>query len=104
MKLNKKVIKAYTLIFQVGLSSITAIIIGLLIGIWLEKITKLPFTIVFIIIGMLAAVKSAYRIISSQIDLKGKSKNVFIHKNIQTCNDDDFDICSDDTDSRIDNI
>ena len=102
--MDKKVIKAYTLILQVGLSSIISIIIGLIVGIWLERITKLPLTIPFIIIGMLAAIKSAYRVISSQVDLKGKNKNVFIHKNIQTFNDDNFDICSDDDIDRLDNI
>ncbi len=59
--------KNLVLISQIGISMIVPILLCTFIGAWLEKKFPFPFTIVFIVIGILAGGRSVFALIQKTI-------------------------------------
>ena len=59
--------KNFVLISQLGISMIVPVLLCTFIGAWLEKKYSFPFTIVFIVIGILAGGRSVYALIQKAI-------------------------------------
>lgn len=60
MKYKKSVHKTFALISQLGISMIVPILMCVLLGNWLEEKTAVPFTIPFMILGVLAGGRNVY--------------------------------------------
>ena len=61
MKSNNQVVKALSLILQIGITMLTPIFLSLFIGIQLDKWLKTGFfVIIFLVMGVAAAFRSVY--------------------------------------------
>lgn len=60
---KRDIVKGITLITQLGLLMITSVFIGVMIGVYLDKLfkTSFIFTMIFSFIGMLAAFRNMYK-------------------------------------------
>lgn len=54
MKYKKSVYATFALISQLGISMIVPILLCTYAGVWLEERYEFPFTIIFIVLGILA--------------------------------------------------
>lgn len=54
MKYKKSVYTTFALVSQLGISMIVPILLCTYIGVWLEEKFAFPFTIIFIVLGILA--------------------------------------------------
>lgn len=75
MKLDKDVIATLSLISQLGLSMIVPILLCTYIGVWLEKEIDFPFTIIFIVLGILAGVRSVYALLKAYLKKKEEDED-----------------------------
>ena len=60
MKNKKSIFKTLSLVSQLGFSMIAPIVICVWFGVWLEKKIDFPFTIIMIIVGILAGARNVY--------------------------------------------
>lgn len=61
MKSSKQVVKAFSLILQIGITVITSIFLSLLIGIQLDKWLNTGFMVfIFLLFGIIASFRSIY--------------------------------------------
>lgn len=67
MKYNKSVFQTLTLISQLGLSMIVPILLCTYAGVWLEEKFSFPFTIIFIVLGILAGGRNVYALLKDSI-------------------------------------
>lgn len=74
MKFDRKVVKGFSMITQLGVTIVVTLFMSIFIGIWLDKLFKLGyfFTILFIIIGIGASFRNLYKLSISNIDKKEK--------------------------------
>ena len=63
MKDKKKVFQTFSLVSQLGLSMIAPILLCTIAGVYLEERFSIPFTIPFIILGVLTGARNAYVLI-----------------------------------------
>ena len=63
MKHKKSVMATLSLISQLGISMIVPVFLCIFIGIKLEEKIDFPFTILFIILGILAGIRNVYALI-----------------------------------------
>ena len=75
MKLDKDVVATLALISQLGLSMIVPILLCTYLGVWLEKKIDFPFTIIFIVLGILAGVRNAYALLKAYLKKKGEKED-----------------------------
>jgi len=76
IKRDKEWINQMTLVTQLGLTMAGSILLGLVIGYYLDKWllhTKGPFTIAFILLGIVGGGYTVYRQIMEATDQKSKS-------------------------------
>ena len=77
IKKDKEWINQVTLVTQLGLTMAGSILLGLVIGYYLDKWllhTKGPFTVVFIMLGIVGGAFTVYRQIMEVTDQKSKSE------------------------------
>jgi ATP synthase protein I len=77
IKKEKEWINQVTLVTQLGLTMAGSILLGLVIGYYLDKWllhTKGPFTIVFILLGIVGGGYTVYRQIMEATDQETKNK------------------------------
>ncbi len=73
---NKRVIKSFTMISQVGISMLVPIILCCMLGLFLENQLNLPAFIPLFILGALAGMRNVYVMVSGIYQEKDKEKNV----------------------------
>ena len=67
MKKQKTIVKTFSMVSQLGISVLTPVIICTWIGLKLEEKFSFPFTILFIILGVLAGGRNAYVLVRQLI-------------------------------------
>ncbi|MDO5564260.1 MAG: AtpZ/AtpI family protein [Eubacteriales bacterium] len=70
--MKKKIFKTYILILQLGITMISSIVIGLIIGLCIKHFFKLDIIIIFLLFGIISGFINSYKLIKSTHDL-GKS-------------------------------
>lgn len=75
MKVDKSVFQTLALISQLGLSMVVPIVLCTYVGSWLEKKVSFPFTIIFIILGVLAGVRNVYALLKETVLKKPEDEN-----------------------------
>lgn len=75
MKHKKSVIATLSLISQLGISMIVPVFLCIFIGIKLEEKIDFPFTILFIILGILAGIRNVYALIKHATDTMNSEKD-----------------------------
>ncbi len=73
---NKRVIKSFTMISQVGISMLVPIILCCMLGLFLENQLNFPAFIPLFILGALAGMRNVYVMVSGIYQEKDKEKNV----------------------------
>lgn len=63
MNYKKSVYKTLAMISQVGISMIVPVLLCTYAGIWLEKRFDFPFTVIFILLGVLAGARNVIVIV-----------------------------------------
>lgn len=63
MKYKKSVYTTLALISQLGISMIVPIFLCTYVGAWLEEKYAFPFTIIFIVLGILAGARNVYALV-----------------------------------------
>lgn len=63
MKHKKSVFTTLALVSQLGISMVVPILLCTCLGAWLEEKYDFPFTIIFIVLGILAGGRSVYLLI-----------------------------------------
>ncbi len=58
MKYKKSVYTTFAMISQVGISMVVPILLCTYAGVWLEKKFSFPFTVIMIVVGVLAGVRN----------------------------------------------
>ena len=75
MKHKKSVIATLSLISQLGISMIVPVFLCIFIGMKLEEKIDFPFTILFIILGILAGIRNVSAIVKSATDTMNSEKD-----------------------------
>ena len=75
MKFDKNVYTTFTLVSQLGISMIVPILLCTYIGVWLEKKIEFPFTIIMIVLGILAGGRNVYAILANHIKKESEGKD-----------------------------
>ena len=75
MKHKKSVIATLSLISQLGISMIVPVFLCIFIGMKLEEKFDFPFTILFIILGILAGIRNVYALVKSATDTMNSEKD-----------------------------
>lgn len=65
MKYKKSVYTTFALISQLGISMIVPILLCTYVGVWLEEKFSFPFTIIFIVLGILAGGRNVYALVTN---------------------------------------
>ena len=60
MKKKKSVMQTFSLISQLGISVIAPVLLCTIAGVYLEEHFSFPFTIPFILLGVITGVRNAY--------------------------------------------
>ena len=63
MKYKKSVYTTLALISQLGISMIVPILLCTYVGVWLEEKYDFPFTIIFIVLGILAGGRNVFALV-----------------------------------------
>lgn len=63
MNYKKSVYTTFAMISQVGISMIVPILLCTYAGVWLEKKYEFPFTVIMIVLGVLAGVRNVFAIV-----------------------------------------
>ena len=77
-----EVLRYLALISQVGFSVVTPILLCTFLGIKLEEHFHMPFTLIFIILGVISGCVSGFRLIISAIE-RMRDKEKIRHENIK---------------------
>jgi len=75
MKDNKRVIRSFTMISQVGISMLVPIFLCCMLGMFLEKSLHWPAFIPMFILGALAGMRNVYMMIAAIYKEDEKKKN-----------------------------
>ena len=75
MKHKKSVIATLSLISQLGISMIVPIFLCIFIGMKLEEKVDFPFTVLFIILGILAGIRNVYALVKQATDTMNAEKD-----------------------------
>ena len=75
MKYKKSVYTTFALISQLGISMIVPILLCTYVGGWLEEKFSFPFTIIFIVLGVLAGGRNVYAILANHIKKESEGEN-----------------------------
>ena len=75
MKLDKSVYTTFALVSQLGFSIVAPILLCTYIGVWLEKKMSFPFTIIFIVLGILAGGRNAYVLLKDNLKKQSEEEN-----------------------------
>ena len=75
MKMDKGVFETLALISQLGLSMVVPILLCTYLGVWLENKTSFPFTIIFIVLGILAGVRNVYALLKKYLGKKSEEED-----------------------------
>ena len=75
MKHKKSVIATLSLISQLGVSMIVPVFLCILVGMKLEEKIDFPFTILFIILGILAGIRNVYVLVKHAADTMNSEKD-----------------------------
>lgn len=75
MKFDKSVYTTFALVSQLGLSMIVPILLCTYAGAWLEKKVDFPFTISFIILGILAGARNVYALLKESLKEKPEEED-----------------------------
>jgi uncharacterized membrane protein SirB2 len=75
MKMDKGVFETLALISQLGLSMIVPIVLCTYVGVWLEGKVTFPFTIIFIILGILAGVRNVYALLKKYLKKESEEED-----------------------------
>ncbi len=67
MKFDKSVFATLALVSQLGLSMIVPIVLCTYAGVWLENKFSFPFTIILIVLGILAGGRNVYILLKDAI-------------------------------------
>lgn len=67
MKFDKSVFATLALVSQLGLSMIVPIVLCTYAGVWLENKFSFPFTIILIVLGILAGGRNVYVLLKGAI-------------------------------------
>ena len=63
MNYKKSVYTTFAMISHVGISMIVPILLCTYAGVWLEKKYEFPFTVIMIVLGVLAGVRNVFAIV-----------------------------------------
>lgn len=63
MKFDKSVYTTLSMISQVGISMVVPIVLCIYVGVWLEERFNFPFTVIMILVGVLAGVRSVVAVV-----------------------------------------
>lgn len=63
MKFDKSVYKILAMISQVGISMIVPVLVCTYVGVWLERKYNFPWTLIMIVLGVLAGVRNIIAIV-----------------------------------------
>ncbi len=74
MKFDNKVFTTLALVSQIGLSMVVPIVLCTYVGTWLEGKFSFPFTIVFIVLGILAGGRNVYALLQNSIKKESEGK------------------------------
>ena len=69
MKYKKSVYTTFALISQVGISMVVPILLCTYAGVWLEGKFDFPFTVILIIVGVLAGVRNVVAIVKRMLQM-----------------------------------
>lgn len=75
MKFDKSVYTTFAKVSQLGISMIVPILLCTYAGSWLEKKTEIPFTVIFIVLGILAGARNVYAILKDSIQKKSEEED-----------------------------
>lgn len=75
MKYKKSVYTTLALISQVGISMVVPIVLCTYAGVWLEEKFSFPFTIIFIVLGVLAGGRNVYAILKDSIKKESEGED-----------------------------
>ena len=78
MKVNNDVISKLVLISQIGITMLTAIAIGFVLGYYIDKFLGTHLLLIFIVLGILGGYRSVYKLIKNEI--KGSAKQNYEDK------------------------
>lgn len=67
MKKQKTIVKTFSMVTQLGISVLTPVILCTWIGLKLEEKFAFPFTVLFIILGVLAGGRNAFVLVRQLI-------------------------------------
>lgn len=65
MKYKKSVYTTFALVSQLGISMVVPILLCTYVGAWLEEKIAFPFTIIFIVLGILAGGRNVYALLKN---------------------------------------
>lgn len=72
MRKNSEILKALTLVSQLGVMVIVTIFLGLFVGKILDSVLSTSFlTIIFLVLGVIAAFRNAYILIMRHLEGEG---------------------------------
>ena len=69
MKYKKSVYTTFAMISQVGISMVVPILLCTYAGVWLEGKFDFPFTVIMIIVGVLAGVRNVIAIVKRMLQM-----------------------------------
>lgn len=75
MKSNKNVYTTFALVSQLGISMIVPILLCTYAGVWLEEKFSFPFTILFIVLGILAGGRNVYALLKNSIKKESEEED-----------------------------
>lgn len=75
MKNNKSVYTTFALVSQLGISMVVPILLCTYVGVWLEEKCSFPFTIIFIVLGVLAGGRNVYALLKDSIKKQSEGEN-----------------------------
>ena len=75
MKNKKSVYTTFALVSQLGISMIVPVFLCIFIGVKLEEKVDFPFTILFIILGILAGIRNVYALVKHATDTMNSEKD-----------------------------
>ena len=67
--------KNFVLISQLGISIVVPILLCTYFGVWLEKKCTFPFTVIFIVLGILAGGRNAYVLLKDSIKKEAEDED-----------------------------